>query len=62
LEKYLIGVGKVTWPMRVPLIVGGFLIAFPQWTLTYIGFGLVALALGIRWLLKRRRVAVTDAL
>jgi TRAP transporter 4TM/12TM fusion protein len=37
LECYIIGAGKLDKVGRVALIIGGFLFAFPQWTLTAIG-------------------------
>jgi len=37
LERYVIGAGRLDKIGRVALIVGGFLFAFPQWTLTAVG-------------------------
>ena len=41
------------WWSRAPLIVGGFLIAFPQWLLTCIGFALCAIGIAIALFIKR---------
>ena len=54
-EGYLVKVGKVGLLARPLLIVGGFLIAFPEWNTTFIGAALVAIVIAV--ILIRRRPA-----
>lgn len=58
LERYIIGAGKLDWIGRVALIVGGFLFAFPQLTLTFIGAAICAA--GYAYTLVRNRAAAKD--
>jgi len=55
LERYVMGAGKLDWIGRVALIGGGFLFAFPQWTLTFIGMAICAA--GYAYTLIRNRAA-----
>ena len=52
-DLIIIGAGRFDWWSRAPMIVGGFLIAFPQWMLTCIGFALCATGIAIALLGKR---------
>ena len=47
LEGYLVWVGRLRLWTRPLLVIGGFLIAFPNWTLTYIGFGITAAVIAV---------------
>ncbi|MFH1775853.1 MAG: hypothetical protein ABH839_04295 [Chloroflexota bacterium] len=50
-EGYLFKIGRLVWWSRLPLVAGGFLIAFPEtfpnMPLTGIGFALVAVIIAI---------------
>ena len=58
LEGYLLKVGRLSLWARVPLIVGGFLIAFPGWMTTLIGAAVTAVAVAII-LIRKRKMVVT---
>jgi TRAP-type uncharacterized transport system fused permease subunit len=47
LEGYLVKLGNMSWWARPLFVVGGFLIAFPNFITTFIGVGLTALAVAI---------------
>lgn len=53
IEGYLLKLGKLKWWMRPPLIVAGFLIAFPEWKATVIGFIVAAATIAIIWSRKK---------
>jgi len=55
LERYVLGAGPLDWVGRVLLFVGGFLFAFPIWTLTYIGIGVCAIGYAYTYLRNKRR-------
>jgi len=61
LEGYLVKLGRLTKFHRAIMIVGGFLIAFPQWTATLVGLVLSTMAI-IQLVLKRRRIQEETAL
>ena len=54
LEGYLIGVGRLKLPLRIALLVGGGLIAFPEIYTTLFGLVLIALCLAAHFFLKLR--------
>jgi len=54
LEGYLVGVGRLNLFLRIALLVGGSLIAFPEIYTTIIGLILIAVCLGANFLLKLR--------
>lgn len=54
LEGYLIGVGRLNLLLRIALLAGGGLIAFPEIYTTVIGLILIALCLAAHFLLKLR--------
>jgi TRAP-type uncharacterized transport system fused permease subunit len=57
LEQYMVGLGRLNWWSRPFLMIGGFLIAFPQWTLTIIGFVLCTIGIAIaRYIIKTGRL------
>ena len=60
LEGYLVWVGRLRLWTRPLLAVGGFLIAFPNWTLTFVGFGITAAVIAVI-LLRGRRGAIDTA-
>jgi len=47
LEGYLVKVGRIRGWARLPLVIAGLLIAFPEWKTTVLGAILAALTLGI---------------
>ena len=60
LEGYLVKVGRLDWWARVPLILGGFLIAFPGygqiltwWMTSIVGAGITALVIVIMQIRKK---------
>lgn len=53
LEQYLAGVGRLNWWSRPFLMAGGFLIAFPQWITTIIGFVLCAAGVIIALVIRK---------
>lgn len=55
LEGYLLKVGRLSLWSRPPLVVSGFLIAFPNWMTTIIGVALTALVIAA--ILIRKRMA-----
>jgi len=59
LEQHLIGIGRLNWWSRAPLMIGGFLIAFPQWTWTIVGFALCIAGIAIALLGKRNTKTAT---
>ena len=59
LEGYLIKVGILRWWERVPVIVGGLLLAFPEWITTGIGFGICAVSVALALLRIRRQLPET---
>ncbi|HSR09824.1 MAG TPA: hypothetical protein VLS90_00160, partial [Thermodesulfobacteriota bacterium] len=42
MEGYLWKIGPIGWPARLPLIVGGLLIAFPEMITTIVGLAVVS--------------------
>jgi len=54
LEGYLIKFGELSVVQRTMLVVGGFLVAFPQTITTLVGLGLSALCIIIRVVRQRR--------
>lgn len=58
LEGYLLVVGRIRWWVRPFLIVGGFLIAFPEWIPTI--YGVVLTGIGIVLALLVSKVAKTQ--
>jgi TRAP-type uncharacterized transport system fused permease subunit len=52
LEGYLIGVGRLNLLLRIALLAGGGLIAFPEIYTTVIGLILIVLCLAAHFLLK----------
>ena len=56
LEGYLLKVGRLSWWSRPLLVVGGFLIAFPDWMTTGIGAALTAGSIAAI-LIRRRMIA-----
>jgi TRAP-type uncharacterized transport system fused permease subunit len=53
LEGYLLLVGRLKMWTRPFLVVGGFLIALPQWSTSIIGVGLTAVVLAIIFMRKK---------
>jgi len=53
LEGYLLKVGKIGWVPRPFLVIGGTLVAIPDWPTTYIGAVVVALGIVIALVAKR---------
>ncbi len=57
LEGYLVWVGRLRLWARPVLVISGFLIAFPDWLMTFIGLGVTAAVVAVI-LLRGRRGAV----
>jgi TRAP transporter 4TM/12TM fusion protein len=56
LEGYMLKVGKVAMWARPLLIIGGFLIAFPEWGTTIVGGILSLIVIAVLWVEKRKKV------
>lgn len=60
LERYIVGAGKLDTIARIPMIIGGFLFAFPETITTIIG-GIVCIIAYTYTLLRNRRERVGTA-
>ena len=57
LEGYLQGVGPITFPYRIWLIIAGMLLAVPEWRTDLVGLCLAAVVVGLRfWRKTNQRV------
>jgi TRAP transporter 4TM/12TM fusion protein len=57
MEGYLQFLGLLPWWSRVMLIIGGFLLAFPDWILTIVGLAIIAVAVLAILAIKRFKAA-----
>jgi TRAP-type uncharacterized transport system fused permease subunit len=57
LEGYLWKIGPIRWSARIPLVIGGLLIAFPEMITTLVGLVIVIIVNVICYLGVKRRVA-----
>jgi len=58
LEGYLLKVGKLSSWSRPLLVIGGFLIAMPNWTMTIVGLALAALVVAAILVAKKSRTII----
>jgi TRAP-type uncharacterized transport system fused permease subunit len=58
LEGYLLKVGKLSPWSRPLLIIGGFLIAMPNWTITIAGLALTVLVVAAILVTKKSRTKI----
>jgi TRAP-type uncharacterized transport system fused permease subunit len=61
LEGYVLGLGKVKWPVGLLAIFGGALLAIPSWKTDFLGLGIV-LSFMIYKLIARRRSFIRGSL
>ena len=59
LEGYLLRVGRLVLRWRILLVIGGFLIAFPDWRTTLVGVPMAAVVIALIWVVKRAAVVRT---
>lgn len=45
IERYILGVGMVTWPWAIPFIISGVLLVYPLWSISLVGLGIYVLAM-----------------
>jgi TRAP transporter 4TM/12TM fusion protein len=58
IEGYLAFVGRVAIWERILIIIGGFMIALPEWTTSVIGASLVIITLGVKYLYKKMHTKI----